>query len=77
MDFTAAMRWTQQQMSLLADGGTWVIPRSGTMFRLESRERREVSVSDIKREEVVQDVLRALGWRIIDMKEKKRASKNT
>jgi len=59
------LTWTRQLLDMLNENGVWVIPRSGAVIRLVSRTNRVVAITNGSEEEYLQDLLRILGWRII------------
>ena len=65
--FRDALKWTQSQVGMLADGGVWVIPRSMSAVRIVSGRGLEAEMIGIKREQGIATMLRALGWRLKDM----------
>ena len=60
-----AMRWTKQLIESLRDGGTWAIPRSGTVVTFDKRKQTAIVDAPFAHDPSVTRVLTALGWKIV------------
>ncbi len=58
----AHLAWTQNLINTLQEGGTWAIPRSGTLVTVH-HEKKTAHFST-KREELAEYYFRFLGWKI-------------
>lgn len=61
----AAAQWTNNLLSMIREGGHWVIPRSGTVVTVLSHSDKHVSLSALNPEPSVRRVLEAGGWTIL------------
>ena len=60
-----AVAWTTRLLDHVADGGTWAVPRSGTLIRIDKRNRLCTVVGLIPDPSIAR-VLNAAGFRVID-----------
>ena len=57
-----AVTWTNNCMALLRDGGTWIVPRSGTVVTLSNRDDKQVRVREFIPDPSIKRVLVAAGY---------------
>jgi len=60
-----SIEWTRRQFALLKDGGTWIVPRSGTIVTVDHTNKRATK-SGRYREDAVRRVVEAMGWEWVD-----------
>jgi hypothetical protein len=58
----AAIAWTERQVALVAQGGLWGIPRSGTAIRIDHENKTATFYGSRSVEPDVIKVFRAMGW---------------
>jgi hypothetical protein len=57
--------WTQRMFSMIKDGGTWAIPRSGAIVRVDhSNNTAHITLAG-KSEPDVERVIKAMGWNVV------------
>jgi hypothetical protein len=59
----ASVRWTEQYISHLKDGRSWIIPRSGTVVTVFHTEKR-VSIASLVGDPAVTQVFTEMGWKV-------------
>ncbi len=59
-----AIMWTKQLISTLKDGGTWVVPRSGTLVRVDKKTQTATLTSAVPDPSITK-VLTAMGWKVV------------
>lgn len=57
--------WTQGLIDNLKDGGTWIVPRSGTMVQV-FKDRKEVRIVGLLPDLALGRVFEAMGYRVIE-----------
>lgn len=60
----AAKDWTQRLIDTLNDGGTWMVPRSGTILRFDKVSRIANIVYEMTPDTSIKQVLTAMGWTV-------------
>ena len=60
-----AIRWTKQLIESLNDGGTWLVPRSGTIVTFDKKKQIAVVDAPFTRDPSVTRVLKAMGWKVV------------
>jgi glycine cleavage system regulatory protein len=65
--FAAAVTWARLSLKRLKDGGVLIIPRSMSAVRVVSHRTHTVEMIGVEREDVVADIIRLLGWRVVDV----------
>ena len=60
-----AIRWTKQLINSLNDGGTWLVPRSGTMVTIDKKTQTAVVDAPFMRDPSITKVLTAMGWKVV------------
>lgn len=59
-----SVEWTERMFGLINEGGSWAIPRSGTVVRV-SHKTKTVTITDgMYPEHALRKVIRAMGWTI-------------
>ena len=61
----AAKAWTEQLLSTLNDGGTWAVPRSGTIIRFDKTNKKARVIHQMSPDTTRERVLEVMGWEII------------
>lgn len=60
-----SVKWTKRVMRSLKEGGTWIVPRSGTQVIMLDYDARKCKVVDGFASDItIKKVLRAAGWLI-------------
>jgi len=60
-----AVEWTLRQLALLKDGGTWYVPRSGTLVTID-RKANVATLTGPEPELAIERVLLACGWVVVN-----------
>ena len=60
-----AMEWTGRTLSHIKQGGTWMLPRSGTMVKVDHEYKTAYVIEGFAPEDSTVRVLEALGWTIV------------
>ncbi len=60
-----AIRWTKQLIESLNDGGTWLVPRSGTIVTFDKKKQIAVVDAPFMRDPSITKVLTAMGWKVV------------
>ena len=60
-----AIIWTKKLIDSLNDGGTWLVPRSGTMVTFDKKKQIATVDAPFARDPSVTRVLAAMGWKIV------------
>jgi hypothetical protein len=63
-----AMEWTARTLSHIKQGGTWAIPRSGTLVKVDHENKCAYMIDGSAPEESTERVLVALGWHVVHIK---------
>lgn len=61
-----AVRWTQQLFANLQDNASWGVPRSGTIVRINKKEKLATIVGGFLPDPSLKRVLEAMGWTVIE-----------
>ena len=71
------LEWCRQVVRIIADGGVWGIPRSGTTFRLDHKNKRLVLImpgrDDYADFEATKHVFAYIGWDVVKESENEHA----
>jgi hypothetical protein len=59
-----AKAWTQNLIDSLNDGGTWMVPRSGTIITFDKTKKRALVKHQMVPDISIEMVLEAMGWEI-------------
>lgn len=59
-----AKAWTQSLINTLNDGGTWMVPRSGTIITFDKTNKKAQVTHQMIPDISIELVLEALGWEI-------------
>ena len=63
----AAVAWQRHHISGIKEGGTWVIPRSGTIIQVSHENKTLTMVANLLPElPDIQRVTEAMGWKFVD-----------
>ena len=60
-----AIAWTQQMFSCVKDGGVWMVPRSGTMVRINHQEKIATITVGFAPDPSLKRVIEAMGWAVV------------
>jgi hypothetical protein len=61
-----AVEWMKQHVARIADGGTWLIPRSGSIVKIDHQNKRATRIAGLLPEPSTQKVFEAMGWTWVD-----------
>ena len=61
-----AVEWQAQMLSVLVDGGRWVVPRSGSIWEINRTTRTARLCAQILPDPLVVRVFKASGWKVVD-----------
>lgn len=61
-----AVFWQQGLIDSIKDGGTWAVPRSGTLYTIHHGIKTAVCSVGFVREPSIQRVFEAMGWRVME-----------
>lgn len=61
-----AVAWMTKHVSMMADGGTWLIPRSGSVVVIDKKNKQAVRTAGLLPEPSTQKVFETMGWTWID-----------
>ena len=59
-----SVRWTEAMFNQIKDGGTWMIPRSGTIVRVSHKDKTVSITAGVQPEASLRRVIKAMGWTI-------------
>lgn len=60
-----AVRWTQAMFDTVNDGGVWGIPRSGTLVRINKKDRIATLITGFAPDPSIRRVIEAMGWTVV------------
>lgn len=60
-----AIIWTKKLIESLNDGGTWLVPRSGTIVTFDKKTQTATIDAPFARDPSVTRVLANMGWKIV------------
>ena len=63
-----AKAWTQQLIDSLNDGGSWLVPRSGTIIVFDKVLRIANIQHEMTQDVSIKKVLREMGWTVTNKK---------
>lgn len=61
-----AITWTRNMFSLIKDNGTWMVPRSMTMVRINHTDKIATLVVGFAPDPSLRRVIEAMGWTVIE-----------
>ncbi len=59
-----AIQWTKNLLATLNDGGVWIVPRSGTMVRVDKK-TQTATLTGVLPDPSITRVLTAMGWKVV------------
>lgn len=59
-----AVTWTNNCLNMIASGGAWYVPRSGTKVTVISHNPKQCMVQSFLPDPSIKQVLQAAGWEI-------------
>ena len=59
-----AIQWTKKLIESLNDGGVWMVPRSGTMVRVDKK-TQTATLTSVHPDPSITKVLTAMGWKVV------------
>ena len=61
-----AVKWTQDMFNMMNDHGSWGIPRSGTLVRINKKEKVATITVGFMPDPSIKRVIEAMGWTVIE-----------
>ena len=61
-----AIKWTQMMFDNLRDNASWGVPRSGTIIRINKKEKTATILGGFLPDPSLKRVLTAMGWTVIE-----------
>jgi hypothetical protein len=61
-----AIKWTQRLFDSMRDNASWVVPRSGTIIRINKPERTATITGGYLPDPSLKEVITAMGWTVIE-----------
>ena len=61
-----AITWTQQLFDAMSDNASWAVPRSGTIIRINKKEKLATIVGGFLPDPSLKRVIEAMGWTVIE-----------
>lgn len=61
-----AIAWTQRHFKMAKDFGLWLVPRSGTLVRFDSKEKIAIITSGDSPDPSIARVIKAMGWTVVE-----------
>lgn len=59
-----AVQWTTQTINRLNEGGTWIVPRSGTLIKIEHSKKTATFLTSLIPEPSIERVFGVMGWKV-------------
>lgn len=59
-----AVDWTRRMFDMVKDGGTWAVPRSGTIITIYHAQKAVSIKQGFLPDECIEQVIKAMGWKI-------------
>ena len=59
-----AVQWTTEHFAKLKDGGIWIVPRSGTLVRVNHTDKT-ATIHNTTPDPSIKRVIEAMGWTIV------------
>lgn len=60
----AAVEWTTQHVNRITNGGTWIVPRSGSIYQIFKDDKRVVVLAQLLPDPSIEEVFVAMGWTV-------------
>jgi hypothetical protein len=61
-----AVTWTRNMFSLIRDGGTWMVPRSMTIVRINHTDKIATLIVGFAPDPSLKRVIEAMGWTVVE-----------
>jgi hypothetical protein len=61
-----SVNWLVGFLKHIKDGGTWLIPRSGTVYEVRHSDKVAVKIMQMLPDPSLDKVFRAAGWKVVD-----------
>lgn len=61
-----AVAWQQAMIQGIADGGVWLVPRSGTIIQVNHLKKEAIFKASFVPEPDIKKVFIAMGWSVVD-----------
>lgn len=61
-----SIKWLEQTMCTITDGGIWMIPRSGSAYAIRHSDKTAIKIMAFMPDPSLDRVFRAAGWKVVD-----------
>ena len=61
-----AVKWTAAMFDTIKDGGTWMVPRSMTMVRINHTDKVATLIVGFAPDPSIRRVIEAMGWTVVE-----------
>lgn len=61
-----SVAWLNDYLEQLKEGGTWMIPRSGTVYNIRHSDKTAIKLMATLPDPALDKVFRAAGWKVVD-----------
>jgi len=61
-----AIKWTQMMFDTLNDGGVWCVPRSGSIVRVNKKDKTATITVGFAPDPSLKRVIKAMGWTVVE-----------
>ena len=61
-----AVTWTRNMFNNIKDGGTWIVPRSMTMIRINHKDKIATILVGLVPDPSIKRVIEAMGWTVVE-----------
>lgn len=62
-----AVQWTLMLFQRMTDNATWMVPRSGTIIRINKKEKIAALTGGHLQDPSLKRVIEAMGWTVVEM----------
>lgn len=61
-----AVEWQTRMVSVLKQGGRWIVPRSGSIYEIDHEGKRARRITGFVPEPTITRVFEAMGWKVVE-----------
>lgn len=58
--------WLESTLDTIKDGGSWLVPRSCTIIKINKQDKRATVVAQMMPDPSLGRVFKAIGWSVVD-----------
>jgi hypothetical protein len=62
-----AVEWTRKHFDRLSDNAAWGVPRSGTVVRINKKDKLATIITGFAPDPSLKRVIEAMGWTVVEM----------